>query len=108
MGIGNLENVLHGVRRRPRAPTRELYFDSTPLRHAAAYARLACFGDDSSNYFWKLGAARTIMRLARTDPAGLARQSRAADGRRPARAVLLDGAPQGDLRALPDAAADTR
>jgi hypothetical protein len=56
-------------------PYAELYFASTPLRHAAAYARLSGFGDDSSNYFWKIGAAEAIMRSSRTDPAGLARQA---------------------------------
>ena len=53
MGMGNLENVLKafGGGRRSYA---ELYFDSTPLRHPKAYAKLASFGDDSSNYYWKL------------------------------------------------------
>ena len=57
MGMGNLENVLKdfGGGRRSYA---ELYFDSTPLRHPKAQKRLAGFGDDSSNYFWKLLAAR--------------------------------------------------
>src|SRR5262249_29953728 len=45
MGIGNLESVLkaygHG-----NVPYAQLYFDSTPLRHAAAYTKLAGFGDD--------------------------------------------------------------
>jgi hypothetical protein len=36
---------------------------------------LSGFGDDSSNYFWKIGAAEAIMRRSRTDPAGLARQA---------------------------------
>ena len=66
MGIGNLENVLKafGGGRRSYA---ELYFDSTPLRHPKAYAKLAGFGDDSSNYYWKLSAAMEIMRMARRD-----------------------------------------
>jgi hypothetical protein len=72
MGIGNLEGVLrlYGGGRPSYA---QLYFDSTPRRHPAAYARLAAFGDDSSNYEWKLGAAERIMRLYRTDRAALAR-----------------------------------
>jgi hypothetical protein len=74
MGIGNLEGVLRAYGK-GSVPYAQLYFDSTPLRHAAAYARLAGFGDDSSNYFWKIGAAEAIMRRFRTDPAGLARQS---------------------------------
>jgi len=60
MGMGNLENVLEafGSGRRSYA---ELYFDSTPLRHPKAYAKLASFGDDSSNYYWKLSAAKNFM-----------------------------------------------
>jgi hypothetical protein len=70
MGIGNLQQViaLYGGGRPSYA---RLYFDSTPARHAAAYARLAAFGDDSSNYLWKLGAAERIMRLYRSDRAEL-------------------------------------
>jgi hypothetical protein len=84
MGMGNLENVLRdysgvrggaiaGVVRRERLSYAKVYFDSTPARHAAAQRRLASFGDDSSNYLWKLGAARRIMRLAGTDRAALER-----------------------------------
>jgi hypothetical protein len=107
MGMGNLESVLaaYGAGRRPYA---ELYFASTPTRHAAAYRKLASFGDDSSNYFWKLQAARDIMRVSRADPGELARRAAAhgtdEDGRR---RMLLDGAPQGDLRPLPNVPDDT-
>ena len=88
MGIGNLETVLaaYGAGRRPYA---QLYFDSTPIRHAAAYRRLSSFGDDSSNYFWKLGAARHIMRLARTNPDRLARIAALQTADDSARLVLL-------------------
>jgi soluble lytic murein transglycosylase-like protein len=72
MGIGNLQGVLRAYRER-RIPYARLYFDSTPLRHASAYRRLAAFGDDSATYLWRLYAARTIMRLSREDPAALAR-----------------------------------
>jgi hypothetical protein len=74
MGIGNLEGVLRAYGA-GNVPYVQLYFDSTPLRHAAAHARLAGFGDDSSNYFWKIGAAEAIMHEYRSDPKGLARQS---------------------------------
>ena len=86
MGMGNLENVLEdfGGGRRSYA---ELYFDSTPLRHPTAQQRLAGFGDDSSNYYWKLLAARDIMRGSDSRPG-------------PAATALLEAAlPQGDLRA---------
>jgi hypothetical protein len=106
MGMGNLENVLtaFGGGRRSYA---ELYFDSTPLRHKAAYDKLASFGDDSSNYFWKLGAAMEIMRLARHDKPRLTRVAALQTAGDSARRLLLDGAPKGDLRALPANAADT-
>ena len=72
MGIGNLENVLAAYGEE-RPPYVQLYFDSTPRRHARAYRRLAALGDDSSNYWWKVLAARDIMRRWREDPAGLER-----------------------------------
>jgi hypothetical protein len=93
MGMGNLENVLRAYGR-GRVSYAELYFGSTPTRHAAAYRKLAGFGDDSSNYFWKLGAAERIMHLARTDPNALARQAAAQS------APALP-APTGDVLAFP-------
>jgi hypothetical protein len=85
MGMGNLENVLKafGGGRRSYA---ELYFDSTPLRHPKAQHLLASFGDDSSNYYWKLLAARDIMHGLMAPRSG--------------REALLAGAPQGGLQAL--------
>jgi hypothetical protein len=70
MGMGNLEGVLaaYGAGRVSYA---RLYFDSTPVRHTAAYKRLSGFGDDSSNYLWKVHAGREIMRLWRDDRARL-------------------------------------
>jgi hypothetical protein len=64
MGIGNLEDVLaaYGGGRPSYA---EVYFNSTPASHRRAYRILAGFGDDSSNYLWKLAAAKEIMRLWR-------------------------------------------
>lgn len=72
MGVGNLEGVLDAYGERD-VPYAQVYFDSSPLRNADAHARLAALGDDSSNYLWKLHAAREIMRLHRTDPAALRR-----------------------------------
>jgi uncharacterized protein DUF5715 len=66
MGIGNLDSVLAAYGNRQPTYT-ELYFASTPTRHRRAYTKLAGFGDDSSNYWWKLLAAREIMRLWRED-----------------------------------------
>ena len=75
MGIGNLESVLRafgGGRRRRRAPRALLRLDAA---RATPRPTRSCsrFGDDSSNYFWKLLAAREIMRLYRDDRAELAR-----------------------------------
>ncbi len=72
MGVGNLQSVLRAYGG-GRPSYAQLYFDSTPARHPAAYRRLQAFGDDSSNYYWKLGAAEAIMRLYRTDRAALTR-----------------------------------
>jgi hypothetical protein len=72
MGVGNLEGALRAYGG-GRVSYARLYFDSTPLRHAAAYRRLATLGDDSATYLWRLYAAREIMRLYRSDPAELAR-----------------------------------
>jgi hypothetical protein len=77
MGIANLADVIHGFGKKPGdegLPYARLYFDSTPLRHAAAYTRLVSFGDDSITYYWRLLAARQIMHLYRSDKKRLARQ----------------------------------
>jgi hypothetical protein len=72
MGIGNLQDVLRAYGEQ-RPSYARLYFDSTPSHHADVQRRLARFGDDSSNYLWKLYAARAIMRLYRSNPGELAR-----------------------------------
>ena len=84
MGIGNLESVLRDYADRPDGEIADVvadeeltytrvYFDSTPTTHGRAYRRLASLGDDSSNYLWKIAAARDIMRLWREDPPALER-----------------------------------
>ncbi|MEA2324730.1 MAG: hypothetical protein QOD81_4580 [Solirubrobacteraceae bacterium] len=72
MGIGNLQGAL-GAYGDSDIPYAQLFFDSTPLRHAKAWRRLAALGDDSSTYLWRVMAARRIMRLYRRDPGELAR-----------------------------------
>jgi hypothetical protein len=79
MGIGNLEAVLrdylgaHDLEPIANAVANNeltwprVYFDSSPRRHAAAWRRLAAFGDDSQTYYWRLLAARELMRLYRHD-----------------------------------------
>jgi Transglycosylase SLT domain len=75
MGMGNLMSVLRAYGVEPGdedVPYAQVYFDSSPIRHGAAYAKLFSFGDDSSNYLWKLGAAERIMELSRHDTGKLA------------------------------------
>src|SRR5439155_27280557 len=72
MGIGNLQAVLRDYGDEHPSYVR-VFFDSTPLRHAAAWRLLASFGDDSSTYWWRIQAARQIMRLYRRNPAELDR-----------------------------------
>ncbi|HEY1595946.1 MAG TPA: transglycosylase SLT domain-containing protein [Thermoleophilaceae bacterium] len=91
MGIGNLQNVLRAYAN--GGSTKGLsyahvYFDSSPLRHKAAWSLLSSFGDDSSNYYWKVLAAEQIMHLYRTRPAKLERQSALQNARASAEEVL--------------------
>jgi hypothetical protein len=91
MGIGNLQDVLRAYA--DGGSTKNLsyarvYFDSSPLRHKAAWSLLSRLGDDSSNYYWKVLAAEQIMRLYRTQPAKLERQSALQNARASAEEVL--------------------
>ncbi len=87
MGIGNLQGVLSAYGEDEPSYAR-VYFDSTPTRHPAVQRRLAAFGDDSSNYLWKLYAARDIMRLHREDPDELARLEQLQTAKNSAEEVL--------------------
>jgi Transglycosylase SLT domain len=83
MGIGNLERVLRDYAAAPAGQPIEaivrndglsfarIFFDSSPVDHAAAWQRLASFGDDSKTYYWRVLAAEEIMRLYRRDPVQL-------------------------------------
>jgi hypothetical protein len=73
-----------------------VYFDSSPLRHRAAWSLLSRLGDDSSNYYWKVLAAEQIMHLYRTQPARLGRLSALQNARASAEEVLH---PEGSTRA---------
>jgi hypothetical protein len=72
MGVGNLQRALSAYGSSD-VPYAQLFFDTTPVRHAAAWRILAALGDDSSTYLWRIRAAQTIMALWREDPAALAR-----------------------------------
>lgn len=73
MGIGNLQRVLTLYDGGAPVPYPQLYFDSAPDRHAAAYQLLSSFSDDSWTYYWRLLAAEEIMHLYRTDREALTR-----------------------------------
>jgi hypothetical protein len=87
MGIGNLSRALaaYGGERPSYA---RLYFDSSPLRNAAAWDILDSLGDDSATYYWRVLAAREIMRLHREDPEELARLALAHTAKGSAEEVL--------------------
>jgi hypothetical protein len=71
MGIGNLQHALRAYGARG-IPYVRLYFDSSPDRHAAAWRFLSSMSDDSRHYYFKVLAAKEIMRLYRTDQHRLA------------------------------------
>ena len=91
MGIGNLAGVLDaydGGGGGVPIPYVQLYFDTAPNRHAAAYRMLSSFGDDSWTYYWRVLAAEQIMKLYRSDPAALRRLSSLQSGAGSASLVL--------------------
>jgi hypothetical protein len=73
MGIGNLQQVLAGYDGGRTVPYAQVYFDSSPDRHASTYRLLAGFGDDSSLYYWRVLGAAQIMHLYRSDRPALSR-----------------------------------
>lgn len=75
MGIGNLQNVLADYDGGRPVPYAQLYFDTSPDHHAAAYNLLSGLGDDSSLYYWRVLGAEQVMRLYRSDPSALERLS---------------------------------
>jgi hypothetical protein len=87
MGIGNLEQVI-GAYGQDHPSYAQLYFDVTPARHPHAYRLLAGLGDDSATYWWRVLAAREIMRLHRSDPAELRRLDRVHSAKASAEEVL--------------------
>ena len=80
MGIGNLSRVIRLYTNADRDLTlpeivhdqelswAKLFFDSTPTQNIGAYKLLQRLGDDSPSYYWRVLAAREIMRLYRDDP----------------------------------------
>ena len=76
MGIGNLQGVLGAYDGGAPVPYAQLYFDTAPDHHAAAYQLLSSFADDSWTYYWRVLAAEQIMHLYRTDRPALERLAR--------------------------------
>jgi hypothetical protein len=78
MGIGNLTNVIRAFSGRPigEVPAiveedglswARLFFETAPDLNPTAHALLQRLGDDSPTYYWRVLAAREIMRLHRED-----------------------------------------
>ena len=106
MGIGNLESVLRAYgRRHATSPTPSSTSTRRPSATPPPTRSSPRFGDDSSNYCWKLGAAKEIMRLCRNDPAELARLTAAADGQGVRRGGAAPGRPHAALPHARDAQA---
>jgi hypothetical protein len=75
MGMGNLQNLLRLYDGGRPVPYVQLYFDTAPTRHVAAFRMLQGFGDDSCLYWWRILGAVQIMHLYRTDRARLRREN---------------------------------
>jgi hypothetical protein len=82
MGIGNLEQAIRlyaddrstpvaQIVARDNLSYAKLFFDTSPLRQADAYASLSGLSDDSITYYWRILAAKNIMRMSRQDPGTL-------------------------------------
>lgn len=101
MGIGNLQNVLSAYGRR-NVPYVQLYFDVDPERSPKAYRILSRFQDDSATYYWRLLAAKQIMRDFREDPDALGKRAAVLTGKA-SREDLLH--PAGDTKVFDDPSA---
>ena len=66
-GIGRIRGAVRAFGGEGTPSYAELYFGSAPRRHRATWLRLAATGD----YYWKVLAAKRLMRLYRTDPSAL-------------------------------------
>jgi soluble lytic murein transglycosylase-like protein len=72
MGIGNLQHVLTDYDGGDPVPYVQLYFDTAPDHHTAAFNLLSTLGDDSSLYWWRVLGSLAIMRMYRSDRSALA------------------------------------
>jgi Family of unknown function (DUF5715) len=112
MGIGNLGDVVGAYVSPEEAELplpdlielrdlsyAQLYFDSSPLEHEAAWAILSRLSDDSSTYYWRVLAALEIMRLFRQDREELKRLA-ALHGKKATAEEVFH--PEGDTRTFDD------
>jgi hypothetical protein len=86
MGIGNLQNVVRTYTGSDGQASElvatsgltyaQLFFDSSPSGNRQTWDLLSAFGDESSEYYWKVLASREIMRLYRDDRDELRRLQR--------------------------------
>ena len=88
MGVGNLQSVIEAYDGGDEPSYARIFFDSTPATHPEVTRMLMRFGDDSSNYLWKVYAAAEIMRLYRSDPEELARAAALQGAKNSAEEVL--------------------
>jgi hypothetical protein len=100
MGMGNLEQVLRAyvggsnaapiatLVRQHHLSWVEVYFNSSPIRHAAAWRLLNQFSDDSQTYYWRILAALQIIQLYRNQRPTLIHLARLHDHRPSADWVL--------------------
>jgi len=75
MGIANLQHVLDLYDGGAPVPYAQLYFDTAPDRHGAAWRTLHGFLDDSDLYWWRVLGAERIMRLYAHDRPALRREA---------------------------------
>ncbi|HWD66141.1 MAG TPA: lytic transglycosylase domain-containing protein [Solirubrobacteraceae bacterium] len=72
-GIGNLQTVLDDYAGGRPVSYAQLYFDTSPARHAPAWSFLSNLGDDSSHYWWRVIEAERLMHMYRSQPEALRR-----------------------------------
>jgi len=88
-GIGNVQNVLDLYDSGRPVPYTQLFFDTAPYDHAAAWRLLSSLGDDSALYPWRVLGAEEIMAMYRVDRSTLKRVSALETGY-PSSALFLD------------------
>lgn len=102
MGVGNLQRAISAYGGGDRPSYVQLFFDSSPTSHRAAWEILSGLGDESALYYWKVLAARDLLALQRSDPGRLARLAQLQTQKASSENVLH---PPGDGEAFADPSA---